>query len=176
MTIPPRIWLRAVLRLRILPAAMAEITRVQRTIPSWKSPTRDPATGRWISSHVINQDIIAWVGQGPVTDRTRENLGASDKGIAMIRRRLFDDIDAVAQGRDPKGVIRDAHANRRLILPSDSRDFFLDGLPRAEYERHPKWNKLLRHFIFHAGQPEAVRRACEAATGVAIEDIDVVDV
>ncbi|AOZ09343.1 aromatic ring-hydroxylating dioxygenase subunit alpha [Cupriavidus malaysiensis] len=149
---------------------------VQRTIPSWKSPTRDPATGRWISSHVINQDIIAWVGQGPVTDRTRENLGASDKGIAMIRRRLFDDIDAVAQGRDPKGVIRDAHANRRLILPSDSRDFFLDGLPRAEYERHPKWNKLLRHFIFHAGQPEAVRRACEAATGVAIEDIDVVDV
>jgi len=149
---------------------------VQREIPSWKSPIRDPVTGRWISSHVINQDIIAWVGQGPVTDRTRENLGASDKGIAMIRRRLLDDIDAVAQGRDPKGVIRDAQSNRRLVLPSDSRDFFLNGLPRAEYERHPKWSKLLRHFIFHAGQPEEVRRAYEAATGVGIEDIDVVDV
>ncbi|KWR87568.1 aromatic ring-hydroxylating dioxygenase subunit alpha [Cupriavidus sp. IDO] len=149
---------------------------VQREIPSWTSPTHDPATGRWISSHVINQDIIAWVGQGPVTDRTRENLGASDKGIAMIRRRLLDDIDLVAQGRDPKGVIRDAQANHRLVLPCDSRDFFLNGLPRAEYECHPKWNKLLRHFIFHAGQPEAVRRAYEAATGVAIEDIDVVDI
>jgi len=149
---------------------------VQQEIPSWTSPTRDPATGRWISSHVINQDIVAWVGQGPVTDRTRETLGASDKGIAMIRRRLLDDIDAVAQGHDPKGVIRDAQANHRVLLPSDSREFFLNGLPRAEYERHPKWGKLLRHFIFHAGQPEAVRRACEAATGVAIEDIDVVDV
>jgi 5,5'-dehydrodivanillate O-demethylase len=149
---------------------------VQQQIPSWKSPIRDPRTGRWISSHVINQDIIAWAGQGPITDRTRENLGASDRGIAMIRRRLFDDIDAVAQGRDPKGVIRDASVNHRLMLPSDARDFFLDGLPRAEYERHPKWSKLLHHFIFHAGQPEEVRRAYEAATGVVVRDISVVDV
>ena len=26
--------------------------------------------GRWISSHVINQDISAWVGQGRIADRT----------------------------------------------------------------------------------------------------------
>jgi 5,5'-dehydrodivanillate O-demethylase len=82
----------------------------------------------------------------------------------------------VAQGRDPKGVIRDASVNHRLMLPSDARDFFLDGLPRAEYERHPKWSKLLHHFIFHAGQPEEVRRAYEAATGVVVRDISVVDV
>jgi len=149
---------------------------VQERIPAWHSPVKDPATGRWITSHVINQDIVAWVGQGRITDRSRDNLGASDRGVAMIRRRLFDDMDAVAQGRDPKGLIRDPAANQRVFLPSDSRDFFLHGLPLADYARHPKWNKLLHHFIFHAGQPDHVRREYEAATGVRIRAIDVVDV
>ena len=36
---------------------------VQDTVPTWVSPIKDE-NGRWISSHVINQDIIAWVGQG----------------------------------------------------------------------------------------------------------------
>ncbi|MGE0313776.1 MAG: Rieske 2Fe-2S domain-containing protein [Lautropia sp.] len=137
----------------------------QASIPSWTAPTHD-ADGRWITSHVINQDIAGWVGQGAIADRTRECLGASDRGIAMMRRQFLNDIDAIAQGRDPMGVIRDADANRAIVLPSDHRDFFLNGLPRAAYERHPKWNKLLRQFIFHAGQPEAVRLATERATGV----------
>jgi len=43
------------------------------------------ADGRWITSHVINQDIVAWVGQGRIADRTKESLGASDRGISLIR-------------------------------------------------------------------------------------------
>ena len=78
---------------------------VQSSIPTWTSPIKDD-TGRWITSHVINQDIVAWVGQGRIADRTQENLGASDLGIAMIRRRLLEDIDAVKAGRDPKGTRR----------------------------------------------------------------------
>lgn len=148
---------------------------VQASIPSWVSPIKEAQTGRWITSHVINQDIVAWVGQGRIADRTRETLGASDRGIAMIRRRMADDIDAVQAGRDPKGVLRDPALNHKVFLPSDSRDFFLDGLPLAEYRRHPKWNRLLTHFIFHAGQPEAVQQAHEAAIGVAIRPIDVID-
>ena len=97
---------------------------VQERIPAWHSPIRDAATGRWITSHVINQDIVAWVGQGLITDRSKENLGASDRGVALIRRQLFADMDAVAQGRDPKGVIRDPIRNQRVKLPSDSRPFF----------------------------------------------------
>lgn len=148
---------------------------VQAEIPTWTSPVRDAATGRWITSHVVNQDIVAWVGQGRVTDRTRETLGASDRGIAMLRRQLFDDIEAVAAGRDPKGVRRDPAANHRIPLPSDHRDFFLHGLPQDEYLRHPKWGRLLQGFIFHAGQPEAVRQACEAALGVPQREISLID-
>jgi 5,5'-dehydrodivanillate O-demethylase len=148
---------------------------VQAEIPTWASPVRDATTGRWITSHVINQDIVAWVGQGTVTDRTRETLGASDRGIAMLRRQLFMDIEAVAAGRDPKGVLRDPAANQRIVLPSDHRDFFLHGLPLADYLRDPKWGRLLQGFIFHAGQPEAVRQASEAALGVPQREITIID-
>ena len=75
---------------------------VQDKVPTWISPIKDES-GRWISSHVINQDIIAWVGQGTIADRTKENLGASDLGIAMMRKRLFEELDAVARGAEPKG-------------------------------------------------------------------------
>ncbi len=147
---------------------------VQTSIPSWTSPIKDSA-GRWITSHVINQDIVAWVGQGRIADRTQENLGASDRGIAMLRRRLMQDIDDVHAGRDPKGLQRDAQANQRIFLPSDSRDFFQHGLPLADYQRHPKWARLLNHFIFHAGQPDWVQHAQTEATGVAIQPISVID-
>ncbi|MBO9512536.1 MAG: aromatic ring-hydroxylating dioxygenase subunit alpha [Variovorax sp.] len=146
---------------------------VQQSIPTWTSPIRDADTGRWITSHVINQDIVAWVGQGRIADRTRENLGASDRGIAMLRRQLFEDIEAVQAGRDPKGVLREPR--EALFLPSDSRDFFLHGLPLADYRRHPKWNRLLTHFIFHAGQPEWVQEAHAAAMGVRIQPMAALD-
>ena len=74
---------------------------VQDKVPTWVSPIKDE-NGRWISSHVINQDIIAWVGQGTIADRTKENLGASDLGIAMIRKRFFDELDAMGAARSPR--------------------------------------------------------------------------
>lgn len=147
---------------------------VQAHIPTWHAPVRD-AQGRWITSHIINQDIVAWAGQGRIADRTRETLGASDHGVALMRRQLFQDIEAVRAGRDPKGVMRDATANQRVVLPSDSRDFFLGGLPLADYQRHPKWARLLNHFIFHAGQPEWVQEAHQVATGVAIQPMSMLD-
>jgi 5,5'-dehydrodivanillate O-demethylase len=148
---------------------------VQTSIPTWVSPVKDAQSGRWITSHVINQDIVAWAGQGRITDRTQENLGASDRGVALLRRKLFEDIEAVQEGRDPKGLIREPAINHRVVLPSDSRDFFQNGLALQDYLRHPKWGRLLNHFIFHAGQPEWVQQAHEAATGVKIQPINVID-
>ena len=65
---------------------------MQGAIPTWTSPIKHPSTGRWITSHVINQDIVAWVGQGTIADRTRETLGASDRGVTMLRRRFFVEL------------------------------------------------------------------------------------
>jgi 5,5'-dehydrodivanillate O-demethylase len=59
----------------------------------------------WIS--VAAQDHMAWETQGPVTDRTAEHLSYSDRGVALFRRLLKENMDRVARGLDPMGVVRD---------------------------------------------------------------------
>jgi 5,5'-dehydrodivanillate O-demethylase len=142
----------------------------QASIPSWWSPIKDEKTGRWISSHVINQDIVGWVGQGTIADRTRETLGASDRGIAMIRRQLFSDLDAIASGQDPKGLIRDPEKNTRVALPIAARRLFEQGLSRKELLAHPIIGPHMREFPFAFGQPEHVTRAFREAMGIRATD------
>ena len=136
----------------------------QGPIPSWWGPIRQ-ADGRWITSHVMNQDFVAWVGQGVVADRAGEHLAASDKGVLMMRRRFLADLEAVARGEDPKGLIRDPAINRAVPLPAANRDFYLHGLPRAQMVRHPSVGGSIRGYPFPAGQPDAVRDAFNAAMG-----------
>ena len=62
------------------------------------------------------QDIVAWITQGAITDRSLENLGRSDKGIVLYRRMLRDGLQAVAEGRDPMNVFRDPTL-KRIDLP-----------------------------------------------------------
>jgi len=92
---------------------------VQKRIPHWHGPIRKD-DGRWIDSHVINQDIVAWAGQGAVADRTKEMLGASDRGISMIRNRFFEEIEAVKAGKEPKGVLRKRPSSSNCRSPSAS--------------------------------------------------------
>jgi 5,5'-dehydrodivanillate O-demethylase len=61
------------------------------------------------------QDAIAWVGQGPISDRTREHLATSDRGVALYHKMLFEQCDRAEQGLDPMGVIRDPAENEPMI-------------------------------------------------------------
>jgi 5,5'-dehydrodivanillate O-demethylase len=58
------------------------------------------------------QDIVAWITQGTVTDRTKETLGRSDKGVVLYRKLLKEALDAVAEGKDPMNVFRDPAIER----------------------------------------------------------------
>ncbi len=136
---------------------------VQEEIPTWHGPIKDPQTGRWISTHVINQDFIAWVGQGTIADRSKEKLGMSDRGIQMLRRQLLNDLASVERGEDPKGIIRDAAQNVSIELPTADRDLLVNGRTLAQLKAHPIYSKHLERFMFQAGQPDTVWRAyCEA--------------
>jgi 5,5'-dehydrodivanillate O-demethylase oxygenase subunit len=139
---------------------------VQESVPTWVSPIKDEH-GRWITSHVINQDIIAWVGQGRIADRTKEHLGPSDLGIVMIRKRLFEDLEAVARGRDPKAVIRNPNIAKCVELPYFQRQESVDGIPLADYDKYPLLKARLKAFRHCYGQPPDVRRAFEQAMGIA---------
>jgi 5,5'-dehydrodivanillate O-demethylase len=139
---------------------------VQKSIPGWRGPVKDDS-GRWISSHVMNQDFIAWIGQGTIADRTQEHLGTGDRGVILLRQRLFEDLAAMERGEDPKGLIRDPGRNVAVPLPIAERRFLTDSVPREELLRHPVLGKQYEgEYPFQAGQPEAVRRAYAEAMGI----------
>ena len=136
----------------------------QGPIPAWRGPVKGE-DGRWITSHVMNQDFVAWVGQGVIADRSQEHLAASDKGVLMMRQRFLTELKAVAQGAEPKGLIRDPVRNIRVRLPAANRDYYIEGRPKSEMGLHPTVGSPIRAYPFQAGQPEAVRQAFEAAMG-----------
>ena len=138
---------------------------VQASIPTWHGPIRDEH-GDWISSHVMNQDFVAWVGQGRIADRSLENLSASDRGITMIRKKFFEELDTVAAGADPKGVLRDPDRNHKVELPLAFREILTGGMPLAELKAHPIFGRHLHDYVFQAGQPEPVARAYREAMGL----------
>jgi 5,5'-dehydrodivanillate O-demethylase len=131
----------------------------QATIPSWNGPTHDPRSGRWITSHVMNQDFAAWAGQGRIADRTRESLRLSDRGIVLLRKRFLGELERAKEGALLKGLIYESARNRRVALPVAMRKALVEGLPRREMKRHPALGRLLEGYVFQAGQPPRVRRA-----------------
>jgi 5,5'-dehydrodivanillate O-demethylase len=68
---------------------------------------------------------MAWVTQGPITDRTVEHLGRSDVGVTMLRRMFKEQMSAVARGDDPLGVYRDFRD--RIDLPCEKNKFDSGG-------------------------------------------------
>ena len=55
---------------------------------------------------VLRQDEMAWIGQGPLSDRTQEHLVTSDKGIMLYHNLLLSNMETVERGDDPMGIVR----------------------------------------------------------------------
>ncbi len=82
-------------------------------VPIWDE------NGEHIVDNVDGQDMMAWISQGEIADRTRENLGSSDQGVAIYRRMLFREMEKVEAGEDPIMTIRDEANNQRIDLPNE---------------------------------------------------------
>jgi 5,5'-dehydrodivanillate O-demethylase oxygenase subunit len=142
----------------------------QKSIPTWYGPIYDEQ-GEWIDSHVTNQDIIAWIGQGVIADRTKEHLGQSDKGIVLMRQRFFADMKTIQESdKDPKAVVRDEAVNDCIALPILNRDEHINGSSYEEIERSPLLTIMHKRFIIQAGQPGWVREQYEEAMGLKLID------
>ena len=87
-------------------------------------------------STVWQQDRVVWETQGEIADRTRENLGATDRGIVLFRRMLAEQIDLVERGAAPTvAVVRDADATTIIAFESATRpwnDAVAPWYPKAE--------------------------------------------
>lgn len=75
--------------------------------------------GRFITDYIEGQDIMAWVSQGPITDRTQEHLGRSDAGVAMLRKMFKENMKRVADGLDPIAITREKHEIINLPCEKD---------------------------------------------------------
>jgi 5,5'-dehydrodivanillate O-demethylase len=73
------------------------------------------ADGKIIPDTVPHQDMLAWVGQGQISDRTKEHLSRSDKGVVLYHNLLLEQMDRIENGEDPLGVIRDPKENEPMI-------------------------------------------------------------
>ncbi|MGH3436180.1 MAG: Rieske 2Fe-2S domain-containing protein [Sciscionella sp.] len=94
----------------------------QQDVPVYRVPLFDEQ-GEYLRDYVDGQDIVAWVTQGPVADRSQEHLGKSDLGVITLRRLFQEQIDRVEDGLDPICTYRDPASNVRIDLPME-RDKF----------------------------------------------------
>jgi 5,5'-dehydrodivanillate O-demethylase len=120
----------------------------QAEVPLYEVPWQD-AEGEFIVDFVDGGDIMVWVTQGQIAERTRELLVASDQGIVMLRKLLLDQAAVVQAGRDPMGVIRDPQQNR-LIAFSQEKSKFGAGkafLREAIEMSHVRYSPLKQQII-----------------------------
>jgi 5,5'-dehydrodivanillate O-demethylase oxygenase subunit len=78
----------------------------QDSVPYTEVPLRDER-GDYRLDYVLAQDMVAWVEQGEIMDRTQEHLGRSDTLLGAYRMLLRTQIETVEAGREPMNVFRD---------------------------------------------------------------------
>ncbi len=71
--------------------------------------------GRLIVDTVSGQDMMVWVTQGSISDRTTERLGTSDQGVILYRNLLFEQLTRVERGEEPMAIVRDVSKNTPWI-------------------------------------------------------------
>lgn len=128
-------------------------TARQEKIPYFRIPVPMDGEGNvnWsqLDAHAT-QDMVAWISQGPVVDRTKELLGESDKGIRLLRQMFKEQAQLVAEGKEPMNVFRDPAAARNIHIPHiDEEDYWnyqkTQLISRARTAN--KWSPVLREMI-----------------------------
>lgn len=120
----------------------------QDAVPVYEVPFRD-SRGAFLLDFVDGGDIMTWVSQGAVADRTREMLVDTDSGIVLLRRLLFEQIDRVRAGEDPLGTVRAAAENEVIELPQE-RDKYGAGdafLAESIAMSHVRYSPLRREIL-----------------------------
>jgi 5,5'-dehydrodivanillate O-demethylase len=101
------------------------------------------AKGEFIVDNVDGQDMMAWVTQGTIADRSRENLGSTDKGIALYRRTLRREMKKIQAGQEPMGLVRDASRNACIDLPNEKKKHHnSDGFSSFMMRTHAKYSPI----------------------------------
>jgi 5,5'-dehydrodivanillate O-demethylase len=125
----------------------------QEKIPYFHIPVPIDGNGNvnWsqLDAHAT-QDMVAWISQGPIVDRTKELLGESDKGIRLFREIFKEQVKIVADGGEPMNVFRDPEKAKCIYIPSaEEEDYWsyqkTQLVSRARTAN--KWSPVLREMV-----------------------------
>ena len=135
------------------PQGVAVPEHLLEKVHTYEVPFMDDK-GEFIVDNVDGQDMMAWISQGAIADRSLENLGATDKGIVMYRRMLKREMQKVQAGIDPMGIVRDSARNERIDLPNEKKkhhnsDGFTSFMMRTHAKYSPIANDLSKLFEPH---------------------------
>jgi 5,5'-dehydrodivanillate O-demethylase oxygenase subunit len=98
-------------------------TPPQTEIPVFELPYKHD-DGSLVLDTVLGQDMMAWVLQGEIADRTAERLGTSDQGVILLRNILNEQLEKVERGEDPMAIVRDPARNQCIRVPREEDAFF----------------------------------------------------
>jgi 5,5'-dehydrodivanillate O-demethylase len=105
------------------------------------------AHGNYLIDLIDAQDIMAWVSQGPIADRTRESLGSSDRGVTLLRRMLRRELAKVEDGQDPIGVIRDPERNVVNLHVEKAKAHYADGFENLVSRTRIRYSPVVEELI-----------------------------
>ncbi len=110
-----------------------ELPQADHEVPTYTVPVPGTDTNgipEWgLLDHNAGQDNFAWMSQGPISDRSSERLGDSDRGLILYRDMMFEQMKIVQDGGEPMNVFRDPAENVCIVTPYES----LEG---DEHTRH----------------------------------------
>jgi 5,5'-dehydrodivanillate O-demethylase len=105
------------------------------------------------------QDIMMWITQGGVADRSLEKLSLSDKGIILYRKLLVDNLERMKRGEEPMNVFRDPQQNAYHELPSEYWQMSAEAARRGELNRSggaSKYSPVIAEALRRAGKEAAL--------------------
>ena len=91
----------------------------QEVVPTYDVPYLNE-DGSYAVDGVLQQDMMAWVTQGSIADRTVEHLGASDRGVMLYRKVFEENLRRIEAGEEPMFVYRDKAFAGRIEIPIDT--------------------------------------------------------
>jgi 5,5'-dehydrodivanillate O-demethylase len=104
--------------------------------------------GEYLLNIIDAQDIMAWITQGPIAQRQHEKLGTTDKGVILFRNMLKRELQNVAEGRDPMGVVRDPAKNGIIDIPMEhAKVHYSDGFASMVMRTRIRFSPIAQDLI-----------------------------
>ena len=91
--------------------------------------------------------IAAARGSWLIADRTLENLGSTDQGIAIYRRMLRRELKKVQEGLDPMGTLRDPSVAIVDLSNETKKRHLSDGFKSWLMRTHARYSPIADELV-----------------------------